>query len=113
MAAANDVDGERELESHLDERRVFPPPRELQARARVRSMEEYQQLRRRALEDPEGFWSAEARTLDWIRPWSRFFEKESPFCRFFVGGQLNLSANCLDRHLAARGDKPAIVWEGE
>ncbi|HEY7954535.1 MAG TPA: acetate--CoA ligase [Polyangia bacterium] len=102
-----------EIESHLDERRVFPPPREIGSRARVRSMEEYDKLRRLALDDPEEFWSAEARTLEWSRPWDRFFEKESPFVKFFVGGRLNLAANCLDRHLARLGDKPALIWEGE
>jgi acetyl-CoA synthetase len=102
-----------DIESHLNEQRVFEPPAEFSRRAQVKSLKEYQKLRKEALADPEKFWTTQARALEWMKPWTRWFEKESPFVRFFVGGQLNLSANCLDRHLAARGDKPAIIWEGE
>jgi acetyl-CoA synthetase len=104
-----------DIESHLNEQRVFPPHPEFARRALVTTRQEYDQLRREALADPERFWCERARAIDWIHPWKpeRWFEKESPFVRFFVGGQLNLAANCLDRHLATRGDKRAIVWEGE
>jgi acetyl-CoA synthetase len=105
--------GGADIESHLNEQRVFPPPREYSAHARVRSMDEYERLRSWALEDPEGFWTEQALKLDWMKKWDRFFEKRSPFVKFFVGGQLNVSANCLDRHLADRGDRRALVWEGE
>jgi acetyl-CoA synthetase len=102
-----------DIESHLNEQRVFAPPADFARRAHVRSIKEYEQLRKEALADPEKFWCERARAVDWIKPWKTWFEKDSPFVRFFVGGQLNLSANCLDRHLAERGDRRAIVWEGE
>ena len=97
----------------LHERRVFESPPAFVAGAEVRSLAEHQALCARAQKDPEGFWTAEARRLDWMKPWHTFFEKDSPLVRFFVGGELNLAANCLDRHLATRGDKPALVWIGE
>src|SRR5262245_42854231 len=102
-----------DIESHLNEQRVFAPPEEVARRARVKSMKEYERLHQEALADPERFWCERARALDWLTPWERWFERESPFVRFFVGGKLNLAANCLDRHLATRGDKRALVWEGE
>jgi len=102
-----------DIESHLNERRVFPPPSDFAAQARLRSMDEYERLRTWALDDPEGFWSEQAKALEWSTKWHTFFEKQSPFVKFFVGGKLNLSVSCLDRHLPARGDKPAIIWEGE
>jgi acetyl-CoA synthetase len=102
-----------DIESHLRESRVFPPPALFSSRAHVATMEEYDRLRAWAQADPEGFWTEAARSIDWIQPWDRWFEKDTPFVRFFVGGRLNLAANCLDRHLSTRGDKPAIVWEGE
>jgi acetyl-CoA synthetase len=102
------------IESHLDERRVFPPSAEVSSRARVPSMEAYEALCKQAEEDPAGFWTERARGLDWITPWTQLLdESQHPFVKWFVGGQLNLSANCLDRHLAARGHKRALVWEGE
>jgi acetyl-CoA synthetase len=102
------------IESHLDERRVFPPGPEVSSRARVPSMEAYEALCQKAADDPDGFWSERARGLDWMQPWSQLLdESQFPFVKWFVGGQLNLSANCLDRHLAQRGQKRALVWEGE
>jgi len=101
------------IDSFLREERKFTPPEEFAAHAHLRSFDEYELLRRYAAEDPEGFWSQEARRLEWAKPWKTFFEKESPFVRFFVGGKLNLSVNCLDRHLSQRSEKPAIVWIGE
>jgi acetyl-CoA synthetase len=101
------------IDSFLREERVFTPSEEFASRAHIRSFDEYELLRRYAAEDPEGFWTQEARRLEWAKPWTTFFEKESPFVRFFVGGKLNLSVNCLDRHLSARAEKPAIVWIGE
>ncbi|HZS39596.1 MAG TPA: acetate--CoA ligase [Polyangia bacterium] len=107
------ADDQQRIESHLDERRVFPPPVEFAARARVASLEEYERLRDRARDDPEGFWRELAHTLDWLEPFHSVLEESPPFVKWFTGGKLNLSANCLDRHLAERGDRRAIVWEGE
>jgi acetyl-CoA synthetase len=98
-----------QLATPLSEKRRFPPPPEFAAAA-VAQPEIY----RRAAADPEGFWAAEARTLDWIEPWKRVLEWKPPHAKWFVGGKLNVAANCLDRHLAGpRRNKAAIVWEGE
>ena len=68
----------------------------------------------RAAADPEAFWEGFARELDWIQPWSRVLEWKSPHAKWFVGGKLNVSANCLDRHIRGpRRNKAAFVWEGE
>ena len=76
----------------------------------------YKEMYRRSIEDPDGFWDEAARRLEWIKPWDRV--KNSTFegdvsIRWFEGGQLNVSANCLDRHLEERGDETAIIWEGD
>jgi len=103
-----------DIESSLSEKRVFPPPADFAARAQVKSLDEYEALYARAAADLEGFWAEEARRLDWIRPFSQILdESKAPFVRWFADGQLNLAANCLDRHLQTRGDKPALVWVGE
>jgi acetyl-CoA synthetase len=111
MAGASD-DPHR-IESHLHEERVFPPPSEFVARARVDAAE-YERLAEWARQDPDAFWTEVARGVDWMQPFERVLDESGwPFCKWFVGGRLNLSANCLDRHLPTRGDRPAIVWEGE
>ncbi len=98
-----------QLDTLLSERRRFPPPPDF-ARNAVAQPEIYE----RAARDPEGFWAAEAATLDWITPWSRVLEWNPPHARWFTGGRLNVAANCLDRHLTGpRRNKAAIVWEGE
>src|SRR5207247_2248755 len=68
----------------------------------------------RAAKDPESFWAGFAAELEWIKPWSRVLDWKPPHARWFVGGQINASANCLDRHVrGARRNKAAIIWEGE
>ena len=101
------------IDTMLQEKRRFPPPTEFAARAHIGSIEEYEQLYRESIDDPQTFWTRMAAELDWIEPWQRLLEWEPPFARWFVGGKLNASANCLDRHLESRGDKVAIRWEGE
>ena len=69
---------------------------------------------RRALEDPETFWAVQAHNLDWFKPWNRVLEWNLPYARWFVGGELNASHECVDRHAKSwRSGKPAIIWEGE
>jgi acetyl-CoA synthetase len=103
-----------EIESVLQEARLFPPPAEFARRARVRSMAEYEELARRADQDPELFWAEIAAELHWHQPWSTVLEWSLPDAKWFVGGKTNLAYNCLDRHLGGpRRDKPALVWEGE
>jgi acetyl-CoA synthetase len=100
--------------SLLRENRVFPPPPEFQAKAHVKSPAEYDAMYRRSIDDPEGFWAEAASELDWFKPWDKVLEGTFPDSKWFVGGQLNLCHNCVDRHaLGARRDKVALLWEGE
>ena len=102
------------IESILVENRVFPPPAEFAAQARVGSMEDYEALYKLSVENPDAFWAKEAAELAWRAPWSTVLEWNCPEAKWFVGGRLNVAENCLDRHLdTPRRDKPAILWEGE
>jgi acetyl-CoA synthetase len=103
-----------DIESLLKEKRVFPPPESFSRSAHLKSLEEYRRLYDRSVKDPEGFWAEQAGALAWSRKWDRVLEWNPPFAKWFVGGTLNISENCLDRHVASgRGDKTAILWEGE
>ncbi|RKZ70145.1 MAG: acetyl-coenzyme A synthetase, partial [Gammaproteobacteria bacterium] len=76
----------------------------------------YQEMYKRSIDDPEGFWAEQANEfLDWSKPWDtvRDYDFEKGHIRWFEGGKLNVSYNCLDRHLATRGDQTAIIWEGD
>ena len=98
-----------QLATLLSEHRRFPPPPDFAARANV-ALALYQA----AAQDREGYWADQARALDWIRPWDRVLEWNPPHAKWFVGGKLNVSTNCLDRHLTGpRRNKAAIIWEGE
>jgi acetyl-CoA synthetase len=99
------------IEAMLDERRTFPPPREFKSRATVRDDAPY----REAAADLEGFWAKLAsEKLEWSRKWDTVLEWKAPWAKWFVGGKLNVSHNCLDRHVAAgRGDRIAYRWLGE
>jgi acetyl-CoA synthetase len=102
------------ITSVLKEQRTFPPPPEFAARARINTLAAYEKLWQRARDDPEGFWSDLADTLHWDRRWDRVLVWNEPHAQWFAGGKLNVSANCLDRHLTSfRKNKAAIVWEGE
>src|ERR1700760_130312 len=86
------------FESMLRENRLFPPPAEFAAKAWIRSEAEYEQLYRRSVEDPESFWAEAAGEIEWFRPWTTVVEDEGPDTKWFAGGKLNLSHNCVDRH---------------
>jgi acetyl-CoA synthetase len=102
------------VSSVMQEDRVFPPPAEFAARARIGSLEEYRRLYEAAATDPEAFWHERARALPWMRPYTRVLDWQPPAVVWFAGGLTNASAACLDAHLdAGRGDKTAIVWVGE
>ncbi len=102
------------LDSILREHRVFPPPAEFAAKARIKNIFEYEQMYRRSVEDPEGFWAEAARDLHWFKPWNKVLEWNQPWAKWFAGGKTNLCYNCVDRHaLGGKRDKVAIVWEGE
>jgi len=102
------------LDSSLRENRVIPPPAEFAARAHVKSLAQYEEMYRRSVERPEEFWAEAAGELVWFAPWTKVLEGEAQQAKWFVGGKLNLSHNCVDRHaLGARKDKVALLWEGE
>ncbi|MFN6962512.1 MAG: acetate--CoA ligase [Pyrinomonadaceae bacterium] len=102
------------IESVLNESRVFPPPPEFAAEALVKSFDEYEKLYDEAAADPAAFWARQAESLHWFKKWDTVLEWNEPFAKWFVGGRLNISYNCLDRHLDTwRRNKAAIIWEGE
>jgi acetyl-CoA synthetase len=103
------------IESILQEKRLFPPSAEFSQKARIKSLEDYRALYDRAKADPEKFWAELAeQELHWFQKWDTVLDwSNPPFAKWFVNGKINLSYNCLDRHLATKGNKPAIVWEGE
>ena len=100
--------------SVMTEERMFPPPAEFSARARIGSLEDYRRLYDAAKNDPEGFWGERAAALPWTTPYTKVLDWHPPAAKWFVGGRLNASAACLDRHIAAgKGEKTALVWVGE
>ena len=104
------------IESVLQEQRVFQPPAEMAAAARIGSLETYRAMAEAATTDPDGFWGEAARReLHWFEPFHTVLDwSEPPFARWFEGGTTNLSYNCLDRHLeGAKAEKTALIWEGE
>jgi len=102
------------IESVLTETRSFPPPAEFAKQAHVGSMAAYEALYARAAADPEGFWAERARELTWAEPWKQVLDWKLPDAKWFVGGKLNVSVNCVDRHAASwRKNKAAIIFEGE
>ncbi len=98
-----------QLATLLNEQRRFPPPTEFAKQATAGP-----ELYAAAATDRIGFWAEQARTLDWIAPWHTVLEWKLPHVKWFLGGKLNVSANCLDRHLtSARRNQAALIWEGE
>ncbi|MEX2203970.1 MAG: acetate--CoA ligase [Actinomycetota bacterium] len=101
---------QQDIAALLSEDRVFDPPEAFRARALVQDRSVYD----RAEADPEGFWADQAERLQWFKRWDRVMEWTPPWVKWFVGGKLNASYNCLDRHVeAGGGDKVAYHWEGE
>ena len=102
------------IDSILHEDRLFPPPPEFSKDAHIRSAEDYNHLRAKAAADPEAFWSDIARELHWFKPWDKVLDWQAPWAKWFTGGQINISYNCLDRHVATfRKNKAALIWESE
>jgi acetyl-CoA synthetase len=100
---------DHQLDTLLSEQRRFPPPPGFAAQANATSA-----LYQAAARDREGFWAEQARALEWIAPWQRVLDWQLPHAKWFVGGKLNASANCLDRHLGGpTRNKAALIWEGE
>jgi acetyl-CoA synthetase len=102
------------IESLQQEDRVFPPPPDFSNQAQIESAEELDKLRAEASADPEAFWARMAEELHWFKKWDKVLEWKPPHAEWFVGGQINISDNCLDRHLSTwRRNKAALIWEGE
>jgi acetyl-CoA synthetase len=94
----------------LTENRKFEPPDEFRSAALISSDEVYE----RAAADPESYWASEAVQLEWMKPWDSVLEWKPPHAKWFSGGKLNISVNCIDRHVqTARRNKAALIWEGE
>jgi acetyl-CoA synthetase len=103
------------IESILQEKRLFHPPAEFSHNAQIKSLEDYQHLYDKAKADPQQFWAELAeQELHWFQKWDKVLDWQPPFAKWFVGGKLNISYNCLDRHLTTwRKNKAALIWEGE
>ncbi|MFQ3573068.1 MAG: acetate--CoA ligase [Thermodesulfovibrionales bacterium] len=101
----------------MDEKRTFPPSKEFSAKAHIKSMEDYERIYKRSIEDPEGFWSEMAEEmLIWDNKWSKVLEYDfhKPYIKWFIGGKLNVSYNCLDRYInTPTRNKAAIIWEAD
>ncbi len=107
--------GSDNIESMLREDRVFKPSKEFSKQAHIGSMAQYKKLYKHSIDDPEGFWGEQAeKELTWFKPWSKVLQWKAPNAKWFVGGQTNVSVNCLDRFLdSEKANQAAIIWEGE
>ena len=102
------------MESILQEARKFPPAPSISAKAHIKSFDQYEQMYRESIDNPEKFWGEKAADLHWFKKWSRVLEWNLPDAKWFVGGKTNICYNCVDRQVKeGLGDKTAIVWEGE
>ncbi|MDH5696654.1 MAG: acetate--CoA ligase, partial [Dehalococcoidia bacterium] len=100
----------------MEEKRVFSPPEEISEKAYIKSLNEYKRIYQRSIDDPEGFWTEAAEQLDWYKKWDKVLVEDFKEAKheWFVGGKLNVSYNCLDRHLKTwRKNKAALIWEGD
>ncbi len=114
MAESNQAAKSGQIVNVMKEERLFPPTPEFSAKARIKSMEEYQKMWDEAKGDLEGFWGKLADELHWFKPFTKVLEWNEPFATWFAGGQTNVSYNCLDVHLTtSRRNKAALVFEGE
>ena len=102
------------IQNVLQETRSFPPPAEFSKKANISTEGQYDLMWNRAKVDPAGFWGELANQLDWFKKWDHVLQGAMPETKWFVGGKINASVNCIDRHLATwRKNKAAIIWEGE
>jgi acetyl-CoA synthetase len=102
------------IDSILNEQRKFECPKEFSENAHIKSLADYERIYRESVENPEKFWGEIGEELHWFKKWERVLDWKAPWAQWFVGGQLNLSYNCLDRHVQTwRKNKAAIVWESE
>jgi acetyl-CoA synthetase len=105
----SEADISKDIEALLEERRTFPPPQSFSDTANAKDPSIYAEAER----DPESWWASQAERLDWFEKWDQVHEWSPPFHKWFLGGKLNVSHNCLDRHLESNGDRVAYHWIGE
>lgn len=112
--ADTDITPQVNIDSILQESRQFEPPKEFSERAHIKNREEYDRIYAESVKDPEKFWGGIASDLHWFKKWDKVLEWNVPWAKWFAGGQINLSYNCLDRHVKSwRRNKAALIWEGE
>src|ERR1044071_9714207 len=100
--------------STMQEHRIFPPSSEFSKKAWIQSKEQYEQLYRESIDHPDQFWGKIAEELHWFKKWDKVLDWQNPYAKWFIGAKTNLSHNCLDAQIEkGRGDKTAILWEGE
>ena len=108
---------DNKITSMMAEDRVFYPPKELTEQAHIKSLDEYRQMYEKSINDPEAFWGELAeQEIDWFKKWDKVLVEDFANAKhqWFVGGKLNVSYNCLDRHLKTwRKNKAALIWEGD
>ncbi|HET7481830.1 MAG TPA: acetyl-coenzyme A synthetase N-terminal domain-containing protein, partial [Actinomycetota bacterium] len=104
-----DKDVERTIEALLQERRLFQPPESFVDQANAKDVSIYAEAER----DPDAWWAEQAERLDWFEHWDEVLRWDPPHHEWFVGGKLNASHNCLDRHLGSTADRVAFHWIGE
>lgn len=107
----------RKISKYSEAGNIFPPPEHFSKYAHIKNLSEYEELYRRSIDDPEGFWAEMAeKNLSWYKKWDKVMEGDftKPEVKWFIGGKLNVSYNCLDRHLKTlRKNKAALIWEAE
>jgi acetyl-CoA synthetase len=105
------------ITSMMEEKRAFPPSKEFSSKAHIKSLEEYKKLYDRSIQDPDGFWGEQAQNLEWFKKWDKVLDYnfgDNLYIKWFQGGKINVTVNCLDRHLKTqRKNKVALIWEGE
>jgi len=105
------------ITSMMEEKRSFPPSKEFSSKAHIKSLEEYKKLYEKSIKDPDGFWGEQAQNLEWFKKWDKVLDYsfgDNLYVKWFQGGKINVTVNCLDRHLkTAKKDKVALLWEGE
>ena len=105
---------DKQFDTLLQEKRVFKPSRDFSKQAHIGSMAQYREMYEESTKRPSRFWTKVANNFHWFKKWGKVMEWTEPHAKWFVGGQTNISYNCLDRHLTTwRKNKAAIIWEGE
>src|SRR5256885_7250661 len=103
------------ITSFSQENRIFKPSKEFSKHAHIKSFAEYRKLYNESVRSPDKFWAKQAKSeLVWFKPWKKVLQWNEPFAKWFIGGKLNVSFNCLDKWLGTPyANKAALIWEGE